>query len=94
MSIVSGDYREIATVLMHLPGSMTKVELERFRGVGIAGGEVTWDLETETIPVHLRAIGSRFVVVGRFIRQSEDHSAEDLHALMRMRPEIVELGQS
>ncbi|HEX7899354.1 MAG TPA: hypothetical protein VF950_16430 [Planctomycetota bacterium] len=42
---------------MHLPGGFTKVLLERF-----CEGNRHWDIPTESIPVHLRGIGSRLII--------------------------------
>jgi hypothetical protein len=52
---------EQVRVEFHLNG-YTKVILERTIGVGLADGGVTWDISTNQIPKHLRAIGSRFVI--------------------------------
>ena len=60
---MSPESREPARVLMHLNEGYTKVSLERTEGVGLADGGITWDIPTAAIPAHLRAIGSRFVIV-------------------------------
>ncbi|MGY2032238.1 hypothetical protein ACW9HR_32525 [Nocardia gipuzkoensis] len=52
-------FSEPALVAMHLNGGFTKVLLERTGEVGIDR-----DIPTESIPVHLRAIGSRILLVG------------------------------
>jgi hypothetical protein len=52
---------EAVRVLFHLNG-YTKVVVERTEGVGLAEGGIVWELPTERIPVHLRRIGSRFIV--------------------------------
>lgn len=57
------EWREPARVLMHLNGGFTKVILERTIGIGHANGGTEWDIPTHRIPLHLRAIGSRFVIV-------------------------------
>ena len=46
---------EKVRVIMHLPEGYTKVQLERF-------GSVDWDIPTSEIPLHLRGIGSRFIL--------------------------------
>jgi hypothetical protein len=48
---------------MHLPAGYSKVRAELGGGVGLAGGEIYWDIPTHCIPPHLRKIGSRFVVI-------------------------------
>lgn len=61
---------------MHLNSGITKVSLLRTEGQGLAGGGVTWDIPTEAIPVHLRSIGSRMiVVVPRFTPEASDSPA-------------------
>lgn len=54
--------RERVRVLMHLNGGYTKVLVESTEGLGLADGGVEWEIPTESIPPHLRQIGSRFVV--------------------------------
>jgi hypothetical protein len=55
--------KQIATLEMHLPAGFSKVRLELGGGIGLAGGPVYWDIPTETIPPHLRKLGSRFLVI-------------------------------
>ncbi len=55
-------FREPCRVLFHLDGRCTKVLLLRSEGVGMADGGIWWDIPTESIPAHLRAINSRIVV--------------------------------
>ena len=52
--------REKVKVTMHLPGDRTQVLVEWTYGLGLPDGGVYWDVPTEVIPPHLRAIGSRF----------------------------------
>jgi hypothetical protein len=47
---------------MHLNGGFTKVIFERTIGVGLANFGIEWDIPTDCIPFHLRAIGSRFLL--------------------------------
>jgi hypothetical protein len=54
--------REKVRVIMHLPEGYTKVLVEWTLGVGLADGGIYWDIRTSTIPVHLRKMGSRFIV--------------------------------
>jgi hypothetical protein len=46
-----------------LPAGYSKVRLELGGGVGLAGGDIYWDIPTQCIPPHLRTLGSRFVVI-------------------------------
>jgi hypothetical protein len=45
-----------AKLEMHLPGGYSRVLLE-------LPGNFHWEIPTESIPVHLRRIGSRFLVI-------------------------------
>lgn len=58
---------EPVRVLMHLNGGYTKVMLERVEGKGLADGGVDWDIPTQKIPLHLRKIGSRFLVIQKSV---------------------------
>ncbi|MFE7719066.1 hypothetical protein ACFU44_08475 [Nocardia rhizosphaerihabitans] len=79
-------FRELAVVAMHLNGGFTKVVLGRAHGeFGTA-----WDIPTETIPVHLRAIGSRMLLVGRFQVPDAGDSGEDIRRALR-HPEVLEV---
>jgi len=60
---------ESVRVMFHLNG-YTKVILERTIGVGLADGGVAWEIPTDQIPQHLRAIGSKFVI--RHVVGSQD----------------------
>jgi hypothetical protein len=55
--------RHTVKLEMHLPAGYSKVHLELGGGVGLAGGEIYWDIPTQCIPPHLRRIGSRFEVI-------------------------------
>lgn len=68
-------FREPARVVMHLNGGFTKVALERTIGSGMANGGIHWDIPTDRIPLHLRAIGIRFLVVTQSIRPEPHDSA-------------------
>ena len=57
------DSRYTVRLEMHLPAGYSRVKLELGGGVGLAGGEIYWDIPTESIPPHLRKLGSRFVVI-------------------------------
>ena len=52
---------EPARLLFHLNG-YSKILLERTQGIGSADGDIVWDVTTDIIPIHLRKIGSRFIV--------------------------------
>jgi hypothetical protein len=53
---------EPAIVLFHLNNDYTKILLERTKGIGMANGGIDWDIPTKIIPIHLRKIGSRFLI--------------------------------
>ncbi len=61
----NGVISEPVQVIMHLPENWTKVLFVRTYGLGLADGGIYWDIPTELIPIHLRSIGSRFVVRAR-----------------------------
>lgn len=61
---------EPVRVLFHLNG-YTKIFLERTENVGMADGGISWDIWTYKIPLHLRKIGSRFI-----LRQFENGEIE------------------
>ncbi len=52
-------------LLMHLPSGYSMVLAELGGGVGLAGGNAQMEIPTESIPPHLRKIGSRFLVIYR-----------------------------
>jgi hypothetical protein len=58
------EQKHLARLEMHLPGGYSRVQLELGGGVGLAGGDTHWDIPTDSIPLHLRKLGSRFWVVG------------------------------
>lgn len=65
---------------MHLSGGFTKVLLEQTAGAGLADGGIEWDIPTDRIPPHLRAVGSRFVIVSRSLRPEPHDSVDELRA--------------
>jgi hypothetical protein len=85
--------RERARVLMHLNGGMTKISLERTEGLGLANGGVTWDVPTNDIPMHLRPIGSRFVIVAATLRPEAGDSTEVIRQASRPDVLIEELTE-
>ena len=72
--------REPARLVMHLNEGFTKVALERTSGSGLADGGVCWDIPTDRIPFHLRAMGSRFLVVCQTYQPEPHDSAEAIRA--------------
>ncbi|MDG3004255.1 hypothetical protein [Paludisphaera mucosa] len=85
-------FREPARLLFHL-NTHSRIVLERFEGNGMAdGGE--WDVPTELIPVRLRALGSRFVVVGQFVGPEDGDTVDELReALKTLHIEDIEAGR-
>jgi hypothetical protein len=57
------EQRHIAKLEMHLPGGYSRVLVELGSGIGLAGGDAHWDIPTEAIPMHLRKLGSRFIII-------------------------------
>jgi len=53
-----GDFRFRVRVEMHLPEAFTRVRI-----LDIANGSHWWDIPTDSIPLHLRPIGSQFLVM-------------------------------
>jgi hypothetical protein len=52
---------------MHLPGGFSRVLVDSTVGVGLVGGVVHWEIPTDSIPPHLRKLGSRFIVLARSV---------------------------
>jgi hypothetical protein len=63
--------RETVRLVMHMSEGYSRVILESTEGMGMAYGGVCWEIPTERIPQHLRAIGSRFVVTAESPSQAE-----------------------
>lgn len=74
-------FRESARVATHLNGGFTRLLLERFVGNGHVP-DPSLDIPTERIPMHLRAIGSCFVVVWTSARPDDGDSVEAIRAAM------------
>lgn len=71
-------FREPAEVEMHLDGGYTRVRLVRTEGQGLADGGISWDIPTARIPIELRGIGVRFLLVApHFVPEAHD-SADDI----------------
>jgi hypothetical protein len=68
---------------MHLDGGMTKVSLLRTEGKGLADGGITWEIPTSIIPMHLRTIGSYFVIVAPNLRPNTSDSIEAIREMIR-----------
>ena len=82
--------REPARVLFHLNG-YSKILLERTEGVGMADGGTVWEISTDLIPVHLRKIGSRFIVQYTPPTPEELNDVETIRGA-KDRVEILELN--
>lgn len=65
---------EKVKLTMHLPGGYSKVLVERTIPLNMGPGGICWDIPTETIPPHLRNIGSRFIVVATQSALPKDRS--------------------
>ena len=81
-------FRLAARVEMHLPGGCKRVLL-----FAIDRGDIRQDIPTEAIPLHLRPIGSEFLVVlPRFTVEATD-SPEAVRAVSRkMQVEVLSHG--
>lgn len=82
--------REPVRLIMHLNEGYTQVLLERTEGLGMANGGIVWDIPTEAIPIHLRGLGSRFVVVTEAIRPEARDTASELRNAIFFRVETLE----
>jgi hypothetical protein len=79
---VRSPLREPVRVLMHLNGGYTRVSVVRTEGLGMADGGILWDIPTEAIPAHLRAVGAQFLaVVPRFTPEDQD-SPDDIRRML------------
>jgi hypothetical protein len=81
---------ERVRILMHLNGSYTRVSLLRTEGLG-AGG-ITWDIRTDAIPLHLRAIGTHFLVLMPSFTPDAQDSPDDIRRVIDQ-VEIQELPE-
>ena len=84
--------REKVRLTMHLPGGHSRVLIESSVGVGLAGGDIYWEIPTEAIPAHLRKLGSRFIVVARFVgskREAEGMTADEIRAANKVSIEEI-----
>jgi hypothetical protein len=66
---------------MHLNSGITKVSFLRTEGKGLADGGITWDIPTVAIPIHLRSIGSRFMVIAPSFTPDASDSAESIREM-------------
>lgn len=73
---------------MHLPGGYTKVTLERWEGR--SARDFTLDIPTETIPRHLRSIGSRFIVVYEPLRDTAKLTSDEIRSANTVLIEEIE----
>jgi hypothetical protein len=76
-------FREPARLLFYMSEGYTRVTLERFEGLGMANGGCDWDIPTAAIPGHLRRIGSRFVLVGHFVRPEDRDGPDEMRKVLR-----------
>jgi hypothetical protein len=77
------EHREKVKLTMHLPSGYSRVLLESTVGVGLAGGGIHWDIPTEAIPLHLRRLGSRFIVFATSVsgkREADQMTADEIRA--------------
>lgn len=80
---------EVVRLIMHLNEGYTRVLLERTEGLGMANGGVTWDIPTEVIPLSLRLLGSRFVVVTETLWPEPSDTASELRDAISFRVEAL-----
>lgn len=76
-------FREQVRLLFQIGEGYCRVLPENFRGNGGAIGSIHWDIPTGLIPRHLRANGSRFLVVGQLVWLDEGDSIEEAHDPVR-----------
>lgn len=70
---------EKVQIVMHLPEGYTKVRLDRFPSCD-------WDIPTSEIPLHLRSIGSRFIVQTTALSgalEAANLSPEEIRSIIR-----------
>jgi hypothetical protein len=80
-------FRHPVRVEMHLPGGFSRVIL-----IDVCRGSIRWEIPTDKIPLHLRRIGSEFLVImPRFHPEASD-SDDEIRAMLRQ-VEVVELSQ-
>jgi hypothetical protein len=72
------EFHEPVRVVMHLNGGFTRVALEDHADAGRY-----WDLPTDKIPAHLRAIGSRFFVRLMAVQPEPCDSVDAIRLAMR-----------
>jgi hypothetical protein len=75
--------REPVRLILHLNEGYTRVLLERSEGV-------FWDIPTEVIPPHLRALGSRFIVVTDALWPEPSDTAREVRDAISFRVEALE----
>lgn len=84
--IVSPPFRHAARVELHLSGGVTRVVL-----FDLARGDIRQDIPTDKIPLHLRPIGSKFIVILPRFRPEPTDSADDIRTFCQ-KIEIEELN--
>ena len=81
------ELKEKVKLIMHLPGGYSRVLVESTVGVGLAGGDIHWDIPTEAIPPRFRGLGSRFVVISSSVsgkREADQMTADQIRAAIRV----------
>ena len=69
-------FRHSVRVEMHLQGGFTRVVL-----FDLSDGGHRWDIPTDKIPLHLRRIGSEFLVVMPSFAPEASDSVDDIRAM-------------
>jgi hypothetical protein len=87
--MITTPFREPARLLFHLNG-VSRIVVERYEGLGIADGGF-WDIPTGLIPLELRSLGARFLIVGQYVWPEAGDSGEELRDAVRsLRVEPIE----
>jgi hypothetical protein len=73
-------FRESVRIEFHHSEGLTRVVYDRIPFSGV-------DIPTDIIPVHLRRIGSRFVIVGNSITTEEADGIDEIRAAISVRIE-------
>jgi hypothetical protein len=85
--------QEPVRVTMHLNEGYTRVLVECTEGKGLADGGIEWDIGTDSIPYHLRHLGSRFLVVTDSVWVEEQDTIDELREACS-KIGIEELGEA
>jgi len=85
-------FREPARVVMHLNEGFTQIVLERCVNNGMAGDYALMEVPTERIPVHLRAISSRFLLIWTALHPETQDSETVIRVAMDQQFRVEELS--